>query len=143
VAAASSTVACDQAAKFAAQALAGNDPITVTSFLSFFYAENTGSAWSMFREHSTILAAFGIVAMVAMLLLRKHFETLLQKISAAIVFGGILGNTIDRIFRGHVIDFISLDLKFYRWPTFNVADGAICTGAAILLFTLQKNTQRK
>jgi signal peptidase II len=80
--------------------------------------------------------------MVAMVVCWKYFRTTVQKILASLIFGGILGTTIDRIFRGHVIDFIALDLKFYRWPTFNIADSAICIGTIILLFTFQKKPQK-
>ena len=45
-----------------------------------------------------------------------------------LISGGIIGNTVDRLFRGHVVDFLDFHLPFYRWPTFNVADSAIVVG---------------
>ncbi|MDR1401621.1 MAG: signal peptidase II [Puniceicoccales bacterium] len=133
---------CDQITKFAVQKFAGINAIRINSFLSLRYAENTGAAWSMFRGHAWILSAIGILAMAALFLFRKYFETSIQKFMAAAVAGGILGNTADRIARGYVIDFIDVDLKIYRWPTFNIADAAICIGVIILLFTFQKKAQK-
>ena len=50
--------------------------------------------------------------------------------------GGIIGNTIDRVCFGHVIDFLDVDLQFYRWPTFNIADSGIVVGTMwMILFS--------
>jgi signal peptidase II len=116
--------------------------LRVNGFLSIEYSENTGAAWNVFSGHASILAAFGVGAMVAIILFRKSFEGARQKLAWAMIFGGILGNTIDRIVRGYVVDFISIDLQFYRWPTFNVADSFLFIGVAILLFTFQKKAQK-
>ncbi|MDR1413540.1 MAG: signal peptidase II [Puniceicoccales bacterium] len=132
----------DQLTKTAMRMLADSNGIRINSVLSLSYGENTGAAWSMFRGHVVLLSAIGILAMIALFLFRKYFESSVQKIFAAVVAGGILGNTIDRIWRGYVIDFINVDLKIYRWPTFNVADAAICIGVIILLFTFQKKAQK-
>ncbi|MDR1595752.1 MAG: signal peptidase II [Puniceicoccales bacterium] len=126
---------CDQWTKHTV-AMFGPQPVIASRpFLSLSYSENTGGAWSAFHGHPYPLAAVGVVTMAAILLCRKYFSTSAQKILMAIIFGGILGNTIDRIFRGYVIDFIALDLQFYRWPTFNLADCVICVGTLVFLFT--------
>jgi signal peptidase II len=135
-------VLCDQATKFAARRILRYGDVRINDFLFIKYSENTGAAWGMFAGRAAILAGLGICAMLAMVLFRRSFVGVWQKLSAAIIFGGILGNTIDRILNGYVIDFVSVDLKFYRWPTFNVADVALFLGVAILLFTFQKKTQK-
>jgi signal peptidase II len=112
------------------------------SFLSFCYSENTGAAWSTFKGHSFALALLGLAVMGMFIAWRNCFETFAKKFAWVLILGGIGGNTIDRFFRGYVIDFISINLKIYRWPTFNVADGAICLGIGILLFTFQKKEQK-
>ncbi|MDR2778837.1 MAG: signal peptidase II [Puniceicoccales bacterium] len=137
-----STILIDQVTKILAKTFIKNYGIRVNSFLSFTYSENTGAAWSMFRGHPLILAMLGVISMVILGLAHKQFETHFQKILAAMVFGGIFGNTLDRIFRGYVIDFIDVDLKFYHWPVFNIADGIICASIVILLFTFQRKAQK-
>ncbi|MDR0692968.1 MAG: signal peptidase II [Puniceicoccales bacterium] len=135
-------VLVDQVTKIIVQTFVKNDVVRINSFLSFTYSENTGAAWSMFGGHSSILAMIGVLSMVVLGLAHKQFKTTFQKILGAMVFGGIFGNTLDRIFRGHVIDFIGVDLKFYHWPIFNVADSVICMGVIILLFTFRKKVQK-
>ncbi|MDR2603716.1 MAG: signal peptidase II [Puniceicoccales bacterium] len=141
------TTAClvvlvDQTTKIIAQTFVKNNVIRINSFLSFAYFENTGAAWSMFGGHSSILAILGVLSMVVLGFAHKQFKTTFQKILMAMVFGGIFGNTIDRIFRGYVIDFIGIDLKFYQWPVFNIADSVICMGVIILLFTFRQKVQK-
>ena len=87
------------------------------------------------QGHATLLGIFGIIAMVAILLLYKNFTNFFQKCAIGLIFGGIMGNTIDRFWHKYVIDFICVDLKFYQWPAFNIADSALCIGAIIFLFT--------
>ncbi|MDR1528564.1 MAG: signal peptidase II [Puniceicoccales bacterium] len=134
-------VLVDQTTKIIAQTFVKNDVIRINSFLSFAYAENTGAAWSMFGGHSSILAMLGVLSMAVLGLAHKQFKTTFQKVLGAMVFGGIFGNTLDRIFRGYVIDFIDVDLKFYHWPVFNIADSVICMGVVILLFTFRQKVQ--
>jgi signal peptidase II len=134
-------VLVDQTTKIIVQTFVKNDVIRINSFLSFVYAENTGAAWSMFGGHSSILAMFGVLSMVILGLAYKQFKTAFQKVLGAMVFGGIFANTLDRIFRGYVIDFIGVDLKFYHWPVFNIADSVICMGVIILLFTFRQKKQ--
>jgi signal peptidase II len=135
-------LAIDQLAKHGAGAVWRDFPKSVVpGFLSFGYAENTGAAWSTFSGGSRWLAALGVSAMVVAVIFRKIFNSFQKKFAAALIFAGICGNTVDRIIRGCVIDFIAVDLKFYRWPMFNVADCAIFVGIGILLFTFHKKAQ--
>jgi signal peptidase II len=133
---------CDQLSKLWALSLVDN-PIVFNKFLTLSYAENNGAMWSLWRGSAPLLAVLGVGAMILLHAISRYFETHLQMVALSIIFGGIVGNTIDRIFRGHVIDFIAVNFKFYRWPTFNVADGALCSGVVILLFTLCKKEQKE
>jgi signal peptidase II len=56
-------------------------------------------------------------------------------VSLALILGGAIGNVIDRVWHGHVIDFFDLHYAGYHWPTFNIADSAITVGAVILIIT--------
>jgi signal peptidase II len=114
------------------------EKIVVDGFFKFVHWENTGAAWSLFRDNNGLLAIVALVALVVLFLSRRHFDsrTLLGQIAFGLIIGGIIGNLIDRIRVHHVIDF----LYFYAqrggetigFPAFNVADSAICTGVALV-----------
>jgi len=125
----------------------GHEAVLVNGFFKFVRWGNKGAAWSLFEDSNFLLAAVSAVAMIALWYWRHHFEirSLTGQISLGLVFGGILGNLLDRLnpfryepFRFQVIDFIRFYL--YRrngeeigFPAFNVADSAICVGVALLV----------
>ncbi len=105
----------------------------IPGFMIFNYTENTGAAMSMFSGATWILACIsGVMAVVVLYLLFKHKEitSWLYKLSLCFVAGGAIGNLLDRVFRGYVVDFLEFD--FVRLAIFNVADIFICTGAVML-----------
>ena len=85
--------------------------IIVDGFFKFVHWGNTGAAWSMFRGNNAILALTALAALIILFVSRHHFDvhTLSGQLSLGLIFGGILGNLLDRIRVGHVIDF----LRFY------------------------------
>jgi signal peptidase II len=106
----------------------GCDRIRIT------YTQNTGAAWSLFQGHNFGLALLGII--ILLIIFWKHFQTIaIRPIIYGLLCGGILGNVIDRIRYGYVTDFIDIYLPFYRWPSFNIADSAICIAVCFLLFS--------
>lgn len=127
------------------------EKIVVDGFFKFVHWGNTGAAWSLFRGNNGILAVVAVVAIVVLYCSRHHFDarTLLGQFAFGLIFGGIVGNLIDRVARGHVIDF----LYFYvqprggteiGFPAFNVADASICTGVGLVfLITLRNDRQAK
>ncbi len=105
----------------------------------FFYIVhwgNTGAAWGILQGMSTWLALLAIVALVAIYKLRHHLALRANpaQISFGLLCGGILGNLVDRLLHGYVIDFLDFRFGNFAWPAFNVADSAICIGVAIYLF---------
>jgi len=106
------------------------------------YAENPGIAFGRLQDGGQfgrwMLAALASLAVVGLLLYffrtRRTDDRLLGAI--ALLLAGVAGNLTDRVRLGHVIDFIDVFLGTYQWPTFNVADAAICTGAALLALDL-------
>jgi len=113
----------------------------VAGFFKLVHWGNTGAAWSMFTGNNGLLAVIAIVALVVLFLSRHHFNhhTLGGQISLGLIFGGIVGNLIDRLLpsRRHVIDFlyfyvIRRDGEVASFPAFNVADSAICIGVGLL-----------
>jgi signal peptidase II len=125
------------------------EKIVVEGFFKLVHWGNTGAAWSLFRGNNDILAVVALVALVVLFFSRHHFDSgsFLGQIAFGLIFGGIIGNLIDRIRVKHVIDF----LYFYvqqrggsevGFPAFNVADSAICTGVG-LIFILTWRTDHR
>ena len=116
-----------------------DERVIVDGFFKFVHWGNTGAAWSMFHGNNEFLAIVSLIALLVLFLYRRHFDTrtTLGQISLGLIFGGIVGNLIDRLFRGHVIDFIYFYLqqrggREVGFPAFNIADMAICTGVGLL-----------
>lgn len=147
---AASIVALDQLTKFLVLKtlhFGYGEKIVIDGFFRFVHWGNTGAAWSMFHGNNELLAIVSLVALLALFLFRHHFDTrtLLGQVSLGLIFGGIVGNLFDRLFRDHVIDFIYFylqqrDGREIGFPAFNVADTAICTGVG-LLFLLSLRTE--
>lgn len=130
--------AADQAIKAAmVKLLAGAGPIAVAPFLNLRLGYNTGVSFSMFaetfRETPWLLAAImmGVVLLVAAFALRA--ERRLEAFSFGLIAGGAVGNIIDRVRLGAVVDYIDLFYAGWRWPTFNLADSLIFLGVALLV----------
>jgi len=107
--------------------------VIIPDFLNIVYAVNYGAAWGILQGHGFWLVLLAIAFLALIYIFRKSLELnrpIVQWVFGLIV-GGILGNATDRILHGHVIDFIDVDLGFYRWPTFNIADSCIVVGTAI------------
>ncbi len=118
---------------------ARDEKVIIDGFFKFVHWGNTGAAWSMFHGNNELLAIVSLVALLVLFLYRNHFDsrTVLGQISLGLIFGGIIGNLIDRLFRTHVIDFLYFylqqrDGREIGFPAFNVADTAICTGVGLL-----------
>lgn len=111
-------------------------PGAITVIENFFYiihVGNTGAAWSLFAGQTTMLALLAVITLGGIYYWRKTLE--LKKTPVQLAFGllcgGIIGNLLDRVLHGHVIDFIDLHFGSYVYPTFNVADAGICVGVFI------------
>ncbi|HTK37078.1 MAG TPA: signal peptidase II [Pyrinomonadaceae bacterium] len=127
----------------------GGDRSIISNFLNFSYAQNTGVAFSMLDEQGDAGRwGLSIVAMVAGVLVLYFFwrtprndDRLLG--SLALLLAGIAGNVVDRLRLGFVIDFIDVQFGSWHYPTFNVADMAICVGAGLLILDLFFNKRRQ
>lgn len=106
---------------------------------------NTGVAFGIANQAKGANYIFGAVSLAALGLIgwlwkTGAFPTKLSRVAVALLMSGILGNLVDRIFRGYVVDFLSVDLKFMQWPAFNVADAAICIAAGCLFISAFQKT---
>jgi signal peptidase II len=142
-------VVFDQVTKFLVLKTLGyghDEKVIIEGFFKFVHWGNTGAAWSMFHGNNELLAIVSLVALLALFIFRHHFDTrsVLGQISLGLIFGGIVGNLIDRLFRNHVIDFVYFylqqrDGREIGFPAFNVADTAICTGVGLLFLLSWRN----
>lgn len=102
----------------------------IPGFFNLVHVGNTGAAWSMFAGRSALLALLAGATLLAIHYWRHQLG--LRQPSAQLAFGllcgGIVGNLVDRVVYGHVIDFIDLHFGTYTYPTFNVADSGIFVG---------------
>jgi signal peptidase II len=111
-------------------------------FLDLVYVENTGAILGLFHNHSEVFIALGIAGVIVILVFLRYFPpaTTLGAVSFALILGGAVGNLIDRIRLGYVIDFVSLHLRdLFRWPAFNVADTALTVGIVVLIYYFYKS----
>ena len=129
----------DFATKFwAIKNLIPHDPIPVFPCFNLYLTFNPGVSFSMFSAQSNtgVWALIGLTAGISALIIyfiQKETEKL-SRIGLACVLGGAIGNLIDRIRFGWVVDFLDFYLGSHHWPAFNVADSAICIGAILILF---------
>jgi len=149
-----SIIVFDQVTKLAVLKYLGfaEEKVIVDGFFKLVHWGNTGAAWSLFSGNNGVLAVVAIVALVVLFFTRRHFNihTLGGQISLGLIFGGIVGNLIDRLMpsRRHVIDFLYFyverrDGQIAGFPAFNVADSAICVGVGLLFVLSWQNDDDK
>ena len=104
----------------------------IPGFMSFYHTRNTGAAFSMFSDQRWVFMVFSFISMglIIYLLVREYKRHKLLNIALAMVLGGGIGNMIDRIRLGYVVDFFKTE--FMDFAVFNVADCFITVGAVLL-----------
>ena len=112
----------------------------IKDIFHFTYIRNEGAAFGMLSEHRWVFMIISSVAIVAMCIYLFKFckERMLTRIGIALVIGGGIGNMIDRIFLGYVVDMI--DCRFIDFYIFNVADSCVCVGAGIVFLGVLLDT---
>lgn len=113
--------------------------IPLLSFFSIVRVHNYGAAFSFLADaggwQRWFFIAIGVVATVIIVqLLRKHAQEPRMALALALILGGALGNVIDRVVLGYVVDFLYFHSRGFAWPAFNIADSAISVGAALLIW---------
>jgi signal peptidase II len=105
----------------------------VRGFFYIVHVGNTGAAWSILSGRSILLATLAGVTLVAIFIGRRALGLAAPHAQACfgLMCGGIAGNLADRLARGHVVDFLDFHFGTYVYPTFNVADSAICVGVVL------------
>jgi len=128
----------DQLTKACIEKYVENPIPVIPGFFNIVHVGNRGAAWGMFQNYPWLLFSISIIFFFgAVFFFRSITEGWLERYYAvALVLGGVLGNSTDRIWRsGKVVDFLDFNLGFMRWPSFNVADSAICIGVTIFILS--------
>jgi signal peptidase II len=120
--------------------------VVVPDFFSLVNVTNTGAAFGSFKGNNTFFIVISIVALVVVtvLLVRHPRPDVWRDLSLALLLAGILGNLTDRLFYGHVVDFLLFNLHIRYadpWPAFNVADS--CISIAVVLFIIHSFHKQK
>jgi signal peptidase II len=113
-------------------------PHEITSFFNLILVYNRGAAFSFLAMaggwQRWAFTALGVVAaLVICYLLKRHSGQKMFCTALALILGGALGNVIDRLMYGHVVDFLDFHVGGWHWPAFNLADSAITIGAILLV----------
>ncbi len=133
-------VILDQLSKFAiTRWIAYGSGVEITLFFNLVLVHNKGAAFSFLSSAAGWQREFFIsIAVVASIwvvfLLRRHPREVLFCFALSLILGGAIGNVIDRVWLGAVIDFLDFHAAGYHWPAFNLADSAITCGAALLIW---------
>lgn len=114
----------------------GQSITVISDFFYLVHVGNTGAAWSLLTGKSTLLAIIAIATLLGIYFWRRALglHDRLAQIAFGLLCGGIIGNLVDRIQHGHVVDFFDFHFGSYVYPTFNVADSGICIGVIFYLW---------
>lgn len=129
----------DQAIKFYlnSKMVLNQTTIIIKNFLNITYVHNTGAAFSLFSGSKILLILIGIIAVIGFIIYVSKIVDLsdFDMFTYSMLLGGILGNLLDRIIHGYVIDYISLNIFGYHFPIFNFAD--VCIVVSVILILLE------
>jgi len=120
----------------------------IDGLFNITYLRNKGAAFSFLSHAAWRLPFFIAISVIAAVVIVVAFNRLrtdqrLAQVSLSMVFSGAVGNLIDRVRQGEVIDFLDVYWKTHHWPAFNVADSLICVGVALLALDMLREEQRQ
>ncbi len=115
----------------------GEPQAVIPGFFNLVYVRNPGAAWGMLGGQQVILIGLSIVVLILLAIFHRRVlnPTLDHRIALGLMIGGILGNLIDRIKFGWVTDFLDFHIGTHHWPSFNIADSAICIAVGLYLLS--------
>lgn len=131
-------IALDQVSKILVLNLLYKEQVEIIpGVLNFTYVENRGMAFGMLSDHRWVFMVLSVIGIgLVGYYLFRYAKSTLGRVALALIVGGGIGNMIDRVYLGFVVDFIDFCLfDFWVW-VFNVADAAVCVGAALFVLEL-------
>jgi len=140
-------IIADQVSKLIIQNTFNGNPFkTIPVIKGFFlirYVENKGAVWGIFSQSNSliipkIITALSFLALIVVIyfFLKLESRCKLELTSLSFIIGGAIGNIIDRLYQGYVVDFLDVYIKTHHWPTFNIADSFISMGVVILIISI-------
>ena len=115
----------------------------IPGFFDIVHSQNRGVAFGIFNDSTSewrttllVIVSIAAVALVGAMLWNAHKLDRFSLWGLSLILGGAAGNVFDRIVWGRVTDFLLLYVGSYQWPTFNLADSAICVGAGLLILSM-------
>ncbi len=134
-------VLLDQASKQFFWILGKNFDV-IDDFLRVTLVRNSGAAFGMLQGGRIFLVFSSVIAAIFIIFLAQRIpaEEKAKRIFLGMILGGALGNLVDRLYPGHVIDFIDMGIGAHRWPVYNIADTAVTVGGILLIvaFSLKR-----
>lgn len=130
----------DQITKLWMLDLVFNPPriLTITPFFNLAPVWNRGVSFGMFSSQQDwmplILSAVAVAISIGLVVWLRRAPSRLMALALGLVIGGAIGNVIDRLRYGAVVDFLDFHVMGYHWPAFNIADAAICIGVVLILW---------
>ena len=124
----------------------GDEKAIIPNFFNLVRVHNTGIAFGKFNDTTYSNIIFSIIATIALVTIvilwkKNKFPGTINNYAIILLIPGILGNLIDRIWHGYVVDFLDFYIKNYHWPSFNIADSCICISAGLLFISAFKNEE--
>ncbi len=116
----------------------GGEPTEIIpGFFNLVYVRNPGAAWGMLGGQQVILITLSVVVFILLAVFHRRVlnPTLDHRIALGLMLGGVLGNLIDRAKLHWVTDFLDFHIGTHHWPSFNVADSAICIAVGLYLLS--------
>lgn len=120
----------------------------IKGFLRLWHVRNSGAVWGFFQGHDNgwvpkLITAMAIAALLVVLFffLRAGRQERPELFAYTFILGGALGNIVDRLRLGYVVDFIDVYVRSWHWPTFNIADSCITIGVLLLALSLLRGNQ--
>lgn len=142
-------IVLDQISKIAiTSTFSYGESVPVTSFFNLVLVYNKGAAFSFlasetgWQRHFFTVVGIG-ASLFIIYLLKKHAGQRLLSWALALILGGAIGNVIDRVLYGHVIDFLDVYVGSWHWPAFNIADSAICIGALLFVYDELRSSKKQ
>lgn len=117
--------------------------VVIKGFFVITHVRNSGAIWGILSDHSSqavflIITGLSIAALVLVFyyFFKLQAHCTLELLSLSFIIGGALGNIIDRLTQGYVVDFLDMFIKKYHWPTYNVADSFITIGVIVFIIAI-------
>jgi len=109
--------------------------VVIPGLFNISHVRNTGAAWGMMQGFNMGLVILSVIMLIVMVGFRRRFmsDTRFYRVMVGLIVGGIVGNLIDRLRLGFVMDFLDFHWRSHHFPSFNIADSAICTGVGLYI----------